>query len=169
MGIRKDYLLREAGLVLAQAKALYLYDAIIVRKLLPYTWIRMSTDVNPAELDAVGVGVKQIDADTFDFTMHQADDLYTCEDVVGQWRSEALERIEAKQATMSELANRSGMSRQTMYRIVKGKTAGLQYLFTLRGRNPTVLWEGKPMGIEYRKIQRDLEIHDLMEPLYASA
>lgn len=165
MGIRKDYLLREAYLTLALVKALALYERVLKEQAFPKNWVRASAETFPADLDLIGVGVEHVGNDTYNFTLKQGEDVYTCEDTIGQWQAEAAQAVEDQKIPVSTMARRCGLSRQSIYRILQGKTGGLPYLYTMRGRNPILLWEGQALAMAYRKVKQELAVYGLMEPL----
>lgn len=153
MGMRKDYYLKEAALALTMVRTVYLHDLVVVQGLCSYKWVKKATQCTAEELDEAGIRVLK-SGDVYDFCPGGGDES-TCSEAVEQWRLEALDKVESKSSTVIALADRCGLSRQSLYRIVQNKASGLQHLFTLMEKTPTLLWCGRPLKVCYDKCVAD--------------
>lgn len=168
VGIRKDYEIAEVAKTLAQVQGVFLYDAVVERKVMPPEWVRVSLRVRPESLDKAGIRVRHLRGDSYSFTLKWDEgdaDVFTCGDTVTQWQVDAAEAVRDGDEAVTRLAKRCGISRQSLYRILNGKVEGLQYVYTLRGRNPILFWGDTPLDEAYRRVAPDLRVYDLMEPV----
>lgn len=154
----KSSRLRGAVRALAQVKGIYLHD-FVVKHGFPPGWVKPPTRATAQELDDVGIGVK-VHEDTYDFGHYKGDDVFTCVDVLEQWRLEALEALESKAVKVTTLARTCGTTRQALYKLVGGGRSP-QHYFTIRGRSPFLLWQGKPLEGEFDRCLSDLEAWNL--------
>lgn len=160
MGIRKDYL-RGAAFAFEQLKIVYFHDLVLVKKRIPYRMLNLTVQMTPLDFDNAGVRVNA-DDDHFDFLPDgEGVDLVTCTEVVEQWKLDAFGAIEAKEKTVVELARRSGLSRQSLYRVINGKLDGLGYLWALRGHDPILTWKGTRLAEAYRLAKDDFQFRGM--------
>lgn len=167
MAIRTDNYLREVALTLAQVRAVYLHEVAFEEHKISRRWLASSVRTDAVDLDDAGIGVLALGGDRYDFVpgldLNDAG-AQSCYDTVAEWQVQAMSAIANSAVNIKTLAKRSGLSRQSLYRIRAEKRHGLQYLYTLRG-SPLLFYRGTPLGPQFKLAIKDLHAFGLMQEL----
>lgn len=165
MAKKKPSRLRGAVKALAQVKAIYLHDFVVANPMVPPEWLKSPIRPTASELDLLGIRVEvEFDDDTYNFGLDLGPEVFTCVDVLEQWHIEAQAKVEAGGVKVATLARRCGVTRQSLYNLTWGGRSP-QHYFALRGRSPTLLWQGKPLDDEYERCLPELEAVGLVGSL----